>query len=686
MKPGMQTALKMHDMAELGQFVEMKQNEQLRLDAERILDLMTRAARQRRRDIGVPDQLVEDFQSDDLTVYGKAQVQLSGHGPYAVPHVVHLLVLEGAGQQGVVAHAISLLANMHRDACLPLVRVLRGTDDPLLQSRVAGVLGQIGDARAVPALMATIEDPDSGDQAKGEAAEAVVSITGQSPAELGSAAEQYVALAKAYFKEYKPKAGYTYGLTADVWEWDPAGEELRQKVTYEEVPNYLYYQRMATEVALDGLAIAPGDKDLQALLAASLVRQLARCAFFKSEDIRLGGVKLEAEIKQDAAERAAEFEVEVPLALNLLEAPVLAQALQMVLSVEDGPASLYLAKALSNKIAASGPGALDADTAAALIAALDSGDKDVRYEAAVTLVRANPTGADVPAEETMRALGAALMAAADRNALVIMDNFQVRNRLVTLLRKAGAATTESNILEPRVEGALSLEPSVDIVFLSSDVPALRFERVVRLLAKDPRTKSAPLYMVALPVSGGPELAQYTEVEAFLSPDDLIATKLQPILDEKVFAESRSLFTEDEEALVLRAAEALAPVNPLDTMYPLALLEPALTRALTGYKEEVSLAAVAALAKFGSEQSIEPLSGLVVGDASLGLKVAACRAMAAVLKRTETGLPEEVLAVLKDAMAGDEQALREAAAEALSGGGLSAEDVLLQLRTEALGEQ
>ncbi|MHC4480155.1 MAG: HEAT repeat domain-containing protein [Planctomycetota bacterium] len=686
MQPGMQVALKMHDTAELAQFIEMRKKDELREEVDRILDLMLRAARQRKRVVTDADKLIEDLKSPDLPVYGKARVQLAGHCPYAVPYVVPLLAYEVPEQQVVVSRAVSLLAELQRDACLPLIQVLGSVDEPLLRTRVADVLGQIGDPRAVPALMAALEDPAASSQVREAAAAALENITDQPLAELGSAPRQYEVLARHYLSENKAVAGYTYGLTADIWEWVPEAEDLSGSIAYEEVPTYLYYQRMATEVALDGLQAAPGDRHLQAVLGAALVRQLALCEFFQSEDVRLGGMELEAEVKQDAAERAAEFNVQVPVALRILQAPVVAAALQLTLLEGDGRASVYLTKTLGDKLGAASAGSLDAATAEALVAALDSGDKDVRYSAAIVLVQAAPTGQDLPAARVMDVMAAALKAAADQNALVVMDNFQIRNQFVHLLRSEGVATVECEIIEGRIEESLSLEPSIDIVFLSAGVPAERFARIMRLLSSDPRTRTVPLYVVAIPVPRGPELAEYEGVEEFLATSDLRVAKLRPILESQVFAESRSLFADEEAALVLKGARAVSGVYPPQSEYPLEVLEPSLLGALSGYGEEVSAAAVAALAEVGSQLSVEPLSGLVSGEASLELKVAACRALAAVMKRTGAGAPEAVVAVLSDALGTDQQVLRQAAAEALSAAGMDEPEVLSLLRAEALGEK
>ncbi len=682
-QPGMQTALKMRDMAELGQFIAMRDDEKLGPEARQLLDLMTRAVRETRRAVESAERLVGDFQSPDLVVYGKALVELRGHGPYAVPHVVHLLAIKESARQDIVGRAVSLLAGTHKDACLPLVRVLQGTDNDFLKSQVAGVLGQIGDRRAVPALMSAREDERLLGVTRRAAAGALESVTGQSLSELGTAVAQYVALATAYFDEDKAVVGHTYGLTADVWRWDSAGAALADKVVYEEVPAYLYYQRMATETALEGLDVEPANVGLQAVLAASLVRQLALCEFFKSEDVRVGGRALAQEVRDDAADRAAELAAEVPVVLSLLESPVLASALQMTIEAGDGTAALFLVRTLGGKLAAAGPAPPDAVTIRALISALESGDKDVRYNAAIVLVGSCPTGECGAADRTTQVISAALRAASTRNALVIMDDLQMRNTLAAVVRGEGVATTEAILYDERIKSVLSRQPSVDIIFLSGNAPEQTFKKIVALLSGDPRTKGAPLYVVVDPAAPSAEVSEYAGIEDVLSPDDLRAAKVQPILQEKVLSESRSVFSEEHEAVVLRAAQALLVVPPLHTAYELQTLEPCLVKALSGYSEDVTAVAAGCLAAFGSEAAIEPLSQVVGGEASVGVKVVACRALAAVFKRTRAEASQAVAAALKDALAADEQELREAAAEALSVAGLDWGELLLLLREEGL---
>ncbi len=682
MEPGMHAALKMRNRAELGVLFEMSRKEEMAPQAEELVELVTRAVRQRGREVEGPEQLIADLKSEDVEAFARATAELKAHGPYAVPYVVPILGVEDPEKQHVVGRAVALLGDMQRDACLPLIQALRQSEDPLVRSRVAGVLAQLDDERAVAALKAAQEDADAAAPVQQAAAEALQSLTGKSPAELAPAPEQYIELADAYLAEKAHLVGYTYGLTADVWGWEPAGAGLTEKLVYEEVPNYLYHQKMASEVALEGLKIDPANPELQAFLGASLARQLALCKRFEKAEFRLGGRDLTEAQQQEAAERAEDLARRAPIVLHLMEPPVLAHALELTVEVEDGPASLYLVKALSARLDAIGarPGVATAD---GLLKALESGNKDVRYNAAIALVEFCPLGDCGSATEIMKVVNATLNAAAERNALVLIDDFQTRNTLADLLRKLGVSTVETRVNEGSIAGALALEPAIDAVFISADAPELIFNRVFGMLREDPRTKGLPMYAVVGPDGASVDLGEYEGIEKVLSVDDIRAEKIKPIVEQTILAESRTAFTEEEEAVLLKAVRALAEVPPDRTQYLLSMLEPSLVSALRGYSDQVTGAAISTLASFGSPVALKPLSGIVERDAALELKVAACNAMAAVMRRTGATASEDVRQTLETALAADQQELRVAAAEALSAAGLSSPELLGLIQTRGL---
>ena len=283
----------------------------------------------------------------------------------------------------------------------------------------------------------------------------------------------------------------------------------------------------------------------------------------------------------------------------------------------------------------------------------------------------------------MNATAAALKAAADRTALVLLDDFQLRNKLTSVLEEQGLAISEGPMVAPDVERLLSLEPAVDVVFLHANVEPKRFDNVMRLLKDDPRTKAAPIYVFADASAPHAALEGYEAIAEVFSPDDARAEKMAPVAAD-VLAESRSAFTDAEAAVVLKAARALAGVEPANTAYPLAVAEPALVKALTGYGDEVSAGAIAALARFGAGGSVQGLAAVVAGDASVELKVAAARALAAVLGRTDGAASAETIAVLQGALNAEDQTLREAGAEALSAAAVPAGALVGMVCTDVLG--
>jgi HEAT repeat protein/CheY-like chemotaxis protein len=682
-QPGAQVALKMRDLAELRVLIEMKDNQKLGPEADKLLDLMTRAARESVRKVENPEQLVRDFSSSDVKVYLAARIAIIGHGPYAVPYMLPLLVLDQEKNQTVVARAVSALSAMPPDTALPLIEALQGSDEALLKCRIAGVLGQLGDARALPALLAAVSNPKSLEPTKQAATEALVSITKKPVDSLGTADAQYADLARAYVFEDGKRVGFTYGTSSPIWTWRAGTGDLAQRLTYELVPDFLYYQRMGTEVALAGLAAAPGNPDLTALLAASQARQLALCKLFASPDVVVSGKPLPDEVKRDAAARAAKLEASVPALLSLLPDPVLGKAAQTAMEAGDGAAALHAVKALGAKLTAEGPEALDDATLGALVAALDSTDKEVRYNAAIILVNACPAGDRGPADKVMQVLSAALLAATERTALVVADDLQLRNRLVSALREKGLATTEAPVDEGPIQAVLTLQPAVDVVFISANSPEVLFARAFQVLKSDARTRSLPIFVIRDPSQKSGSLEGLTGITKVIMPEHATPTALEPLLQETVFAKGRGPSTDAEKSMVLKAAQALCGVDPRSTKYNLVRdAEPSLIKALSGYGDEVTGAAIAALARFGSRAALEPLAGVVKGEAASGLKVAACKAVAAGLKRTGGGPSEEVARVLKAALEGKVQDLRLAAAEAISVSGLGAQDMLALVRTEA----
>ncbi len=678
LEPNQRTTLAMRERADLAALIEMREVPELADLATQISEIMARAAREQKRQVENAQQLIADLQSEDLTLYGKARPALLGHGPYAVPFVVPLLNPDVDAQQGlradtIAARVASLLASMHPDATMPLVQVLLHSEDPLIKQRVAETLGAIGDPRAVPALLSVSECPEVLDASRRAAARAAGAIAGQQATAMG-AASQYMELAKAYLFEQKDTVGYTYGLSADVWSWD-ASAEWPDKLTYEQMPGALYYQRMATQMALAGLDADPANGELQALLAASLARRLAACTSLTDDP------DVETATRQHAAGCVGELAERVPVVVSMLGAPVVARALELTMAAEDPAASRFLDRAVGEELEATAAEPCEM-TAAALSEALQSGDKQVRYNAAINFVKSCPTGGCGPDQQIIAVLKAALQSAAGRTALIAMQDFQTMNELITVVREAGVTTVEVRPDARVMARVLDIVPSIDIVFVSGNVTDSIFADIVELASTDSRTKAAPLYVIVSGAGEPADVASYDQITKVLTADHVRPSVIEPILQEQVLARSRSAMTEEEEQVVLKALEALKAVDPATTSYPVAALEPALLKAIMGYSEEVTEGVVAALRKFGSAESFDALGVIVAGDMPNELKVAACKSIAAVLRRSGDA-SDELVEILLHALQSDKLPLRKAAASALGAAGLSPQQQLSLLKAQAI---
>ena len=664
MKPSSRVALEMRNKAEIGLFVRMQTQEEDQEFAEaagNLLQMMTAAARHEKREIADVQTLLANYRSVELRTHLEARERLIGHGQYAVPYLLEFLTTQGPENQSTVARAIATLTAMDRDACVPLITAL-ATKDDVLKTRVAGVLGQLGDARAVPSLVALLEDPAAPQPVAETAGDALKNITGQDPGQLSPALEQYKDVITKYLGEDTTSVGYIFGEWAPIWRWNAAGEQLHERLTYELVPRHLYYQRAGAELALEALKLTPEDADLKSLLVALLSRQVKSVRF--AAEGWFG-----EEVQADAEKRLADLEERQSVIGHLCDSDVVGQALKRVLALRDAEAALILVKLLGGKA-----GAESGEGAEALLAALEALDKDVRYHASIQIVKRSPSGNMGEAVKVMEILSAALKYAAGKNALLVFNDFQLRNRLSAVVHDHEFRTTECVATTGSISEYLNLQPGVDIVFLTGDLSEELFGEVMEKLKTDARTKAVPLYVVIDAERSTVDLSQYEGIRGVLSPLEVRAAKLAPLFEDAV-SQRVTPAAAERGSVVLLAAHALQGVDPTTTQYPLAMLEPALVAALRGYDEPVQMAAVQNLAGFGSAQALARLAELAADEAvSDELKASACHAIAAVAKRTGEKLPPNIVEVLKGALKSDVQTVKDAAAEALGVSGLASDDL------------
>jgi len=210
LKPGSQAALYVWEKAEMAELLQMVEQEEVAPAVARLMEVLTEALREKKRSVEGIEKLLTDFQSEDTVTYARARNRLIGYGPYAIPYLLDFLALEGEANHRVYTRTEAAIVRMGRAATLPLVEAL-ASDSDILKIHIAGILAQLGDERAVPALLAVAEDEGANEAVRNAAVEAVQSIAGKSAEEVGPALVAYCNLARAYLEEDADTVGYLGG-------------------------------------------------------------------------------------------------------------------------------------------------------------------------------------------------------------------------------------------------------------------------------------------------------------------------------------------------------------------------------------------------------------------------------------------------------------------------------------------
>lgn len=282
---------------------------------------------------------------------------------------------------------------------------------------------------------------------------------------------------------------------------------------------------------------------------------------------------------------------------------------------------------------------------------LRSDDKRLRYKAALSLA-----GPDA-SSDVVEVLGNALSESAVRQVLVATHDTEELNSMVGMLRgretyAVGAATGAQALVRAKAT------PVKDAVILRTSLNDVAVDRIVDILGRDWRTKDVPVILVA-------DEGEVDRVRAMFG-DDVVgvvpAPVNMPVLKPALEAAFEKAALNDQrmqaEEFSRQAAEALAGMDAAS----LDGVRSALTRAI-GREDAVQIPAMRALGKIGPGEAQEPAAALFAdSSASTEARVAAATALEGILARNQA--QPGTITALRTALAGDDAALRSAAARAL----------------------
>ena|GEM_PF-6394095 len=567
-------------------------------------------------------ELIKDVTKGQFDEMWVAIYKLKAAGQHAAPLLVEALK---TGDRDTRTKVSMTLIASGPPVVGPLVEALKIQDDAVKQE-VIFILGQIGDARALPGLAALAR--------KGKAAtvrdDALAAINKIADEALKSAPVYYLDQAEAYYRkrfDVLQRADEDY----IVWDWDAKGKKL----TGRKVPEYAFYLETAEKLCYEAIALNEHFDDAYSLLICVYYQQLHVCNnLLAAAEKAQADTLTEAEIAGIGARKSRIDEI-------LRTAPALGKqhmygALRLALTHENVAVAVSCSNALRQLGSTAdlpvlpvgdpddGPREIVA-YADPLVAALYADNKQVRYNAASTLAgMADRTFDGV--ERVIPTLCDALGERGARVALVADADGQVINKIKGDLEADGYIVDTAHSVEGTFNVAYAV-PMKDVLIVDAT-----FKKAIDTFLIDYRSRNVPIILLTSEENAEEAAAVYEEkVNGFVS---------KPVkrseLNTALLAAYRSVEEDTGKTLALSmnymAAKALANVDVDTTILPMDEAVPALVGALD-LPDEVRLEAMQALSNIAPATG-EAQHGLALVAANTGNSVEA--RLAALEALTATG--------------------------------------------------
>lgn len=611
--PDNQLLFQFYQAAGDGLLVQMEQYGEL----EDVLKDVLRKARiyqkEMRHDPKYIDLLISKLEkSEDERVV--STLELIAVGPVAVPQLIDRL--GDNRQDDLRTYVRVVLTRMGYRSVLALNEALK-TSSERQASSIATILTDIGDARSLPALR-RLSESGSSDVVKQVASNGVGLIAKRlGLSAVGSTSELYFGEAQRYFRGGDLVQDELVANESLLWRWDDKAEGAL-KLSYVRSPDYGWNELMAEGLVFDGLAVAPGAGAFHSLLAATYAAEIAET------DSRLRLAKERTTPVQRPEEAAAAIEArrkaldEQVLRIRLFGAEATYRAIQEAIAADRADAATFLMRQLQDRFLARAEsylpvGQLAPDkVASVLAAALDHPNKQIRYEAAITLAYLDPAIKFANAGKVTKVLADAVGEWGTRVVLVVDQDFRSRNSARKELQAKGYVAYAA------VDGFEAMQrleetPIKDAIVIAGDLlPTLKDEHgslidvpeqqaltLVEQLKKDWRAEKTPVF-ISLPEN--PEIAAKIQ-KAFEGKDSVKGFIKKPFHAEDLKAQIEAALAgaeipnanrEAAEDIALRAAQALQIPDPLRTQYDLTAATEALAKTVDARADALRIEALRAL--------------------------------------------------------------------------------------------
>ncbi len=591
MAPTSKEALILRERVGMDRLVKMLKDPQVGDAARIILRKAAEEARHIRRDPEEIRRLVEETGSDDVVTRWRAIRQLTATGPFAVPYLLdHALSEERPSEVSQKVAAVIAIRDMGGSATPALVMALRFADDPA-RARVAGLIADNADVRAIPPLLAIMEDPESPGFLKLAAERALARIfkddkvsgtdKGRQVPVYPSAGEAYLRLALRYYYADPTLIEITPVDERVLWRWNAEAESPEARLTVEEVVPYVYARAMAEEILLEGMKQKSAPADLWELYVCNNYLQLEEAL------ARSVAPDIPADEATEARERAARLETAHSINESLGSVHLYA-ALSRALKDGDTSLARRCVEALRNVGDPRPPAKHNT-----LVAALSYPDKLARVNAAETLMRLNPKGRLASAVEVARVMAIGLGVPPMETVVVLTGDDQLYAEMAGRMR-------EWNIIAKHQKGAAETlkrlkdrVPPASLLVIDARTDGAAAETLVTSLRQDAETRRLPIIVLA-PTKRMERLQKRCGTTATILPLEHEPATLKAALDAALSSDAspRTDHVRDNVELVSRILSTLADLPP-GSRYPVRALGAAASGLIKNTPHDIRILALKA---------------------------------------------------------------------------------------------
>jgi hypothetical protein len=429
----------------------------------KIITVLNEGYQAQRADPAAIEQNIQRLTTNERA-YQLGIQRLRQSGELAVPMLIDYLKDPDKAKYHAVARRA--LTDLGRAALNPLVATTEMKDSAAL-TEVAGILGDVGYDVSVPYLAKLANDPKQSPSVKSAAMASLLKMGAGDPASL-NAAQLFNQLAEKFYYDNAAISADPRLPTAAMWYWDES-KGLYKK----DVPTPIFNELMAMRACEYGIKLNPNNAEAVSLWLASNYKREAELPEGQTDPTR------------EAGQPSAHY-YGVEAGVQYLNA-----ALTRTVKDRNAAVSYKIIKSLQEIVGVSN---LFGEQGTPLVEAMSFPDRQVRFEAAMTLAAALPTKPFTGSERVVPLLAEALAQNGKPGVLVVATSQDQANAIVDAFKKDGYAAAGATSADSAAVIANTL-PAVDVIIEFEDLGAGQIDQLQALSSGSPRLERSSKLIV-----------------------------------------------------------------------------------------------------------------------------------------------------------------------------------------------